>query len=159
MTPAIELLQSHQIPFSLHSYCHDSREKRFGDEAVDKLGLDPHQVFKTLMLMLNSNPKNMAVAVLPVANQLDLKKVAKVLAVKKAEMADAALAQRTTGYLPGGISPLGQKKLLPVIIESLALQLTEIYISAGKRGLDLCLPPEALANITKATFACIVRDE
>ncbi len=157
MTPAIELLQSHQIPFTLHAYCHDSREKNFGDEAVRKLGLDPLHVFKTLMLVLDQDPKKMAVAVLPVAHQLDLKKVAHVLKVKKVEMADIILAQRTTGYLIGGISPLGQKKSLPVLIEIQAQCLEEMYISAGKRGLDLALTPSALARLIQADFADIVR--
>lgn len=139
----------------MHSYEHDPKAASYGLEAAEKLGLEPAQVFKTLLAA--SEKGELLVAVVPVVGSLDLKGLAHAAGVKKAEMADPAAAQRSTGYLLGGISPLGQKKRLRTFIDNSAHGFASIYVSAGRRGLEVELAPTILAEHTQAKFADIGR--
>ncbi|MCU1726163.1 Cys-tRNA(Pro) deacylase [Pseudomonas sp. 7P_10.2_Bac1] len=155
MTPALDLLKKVRAQHRVHSYEHDPKAASYGLEAAEKLNLEPAQVFKTLLA--SSEKGELLVAVVPVVGSLDLKALAHAAGVKKAEMADPAAAQRATGYLLGGISPLGQKKHLRTFIDASAKAFETIYVSAGRRGLEVELAPSVLAEHTQATFAEIGR--
>ena len=146
-TPATVALTRAGIAFTLHEYAHDPRAESYGLEAAAALGLDPARVFKTLMANAD---QRLAVAVVPVAGQLDLKAFARALGASRASMADKAAAERATGYVVGGISPIGQKRAHPTVLDSSALDQPTIYVSAGRRGLDLEIAPEDLVRITGA---------
>ena len=154
MTPAIDLLKKARAEHQVHSYTHDPKAASYGLEAAEKLQLPPERVFKTLLAA--SEKGELLVAVVPVAGSLDLKALAHAAGVKKAEMADPQAAQRSTGYLLGGISPLGQKKRLKTVIDETAKSFSKIYVSGGKRGLDIGLDPQDLAQLLNAVFMDIL---
>ena len=153
-TPAIAALLAAQVPHEVLQYKHDPRNESFGMEAVEELGqvegVNPEQVFKTLVIAL---PKGLAVAVIPVPSKLSLKAAAAALGVSKATMADRAAAQRSTGYVIGGISPFGQRKPLPTVVDASALRWDRVLCSAGKRGWDVVVHPQDLIRLTKAVTA------
>lgn len=155
MTPALDPLKKHRAEHRVHSYEHDPKSASYGLEAAEKLGLDPQQVFKTLLA--SSEKGELLVAVVPVGGTLDLKALAHAAGVKKCEMADPAAAQRATGYLVGGISPLGQKKRLRTFIDDSAQNFATIHVSAGRRGLEVELAAAVLAEHTQGKFAGIGR--
>ena len=156
MTPAIDLLKKQRAEHRVHSYQHDPKAASYGLEAAEKLGLEPARVFKTLLAAIEKG--ELLVAVVPVAGSLDLKALASAAGAKKAEMADPQAAQRSTGYLLGGISPLGQKKRLRTFIDQSAGQWPSIYVSAGRRGLEVELSASVLAELTAGQFAELARD-
>ena len=156
-TPAITALLAAGIPHEVLRYHHDPQNESFGDEAVNELagvdGVDPDQVFKTLIVAL---PKNgLAVAVLPVPSQLSLKAAAAALGVAKATMAERAAAERSSGYVIGGISPFGQRRRLPTVVDSSATRWDRVLCSAGKRGWDVAVHPQDLIRLTGAVTADI----
>ncbi|WP_367104992.1 Cys-tRNA(Pro) deacylase [uncultured Psychrobacter sp.] len=153
MTPAIELAKALDLDYQVHEFTHDSSAQSFGLEAAEKLGLPAAQVFKTLIV--ETDTRALAMAILPVDTTLNLKKMAKALNCKRTKMADPKQVQRSTGYVLGGVSPLGQKKRLMAIMDSRAQNQTTIYVSGGRRGLDLELPPIQLATTLNASFADI----
>ena len=153
-TRATELLASAGIPHTLHRYEHDPRHPSYGLEAAAALGAAPQRVFKTLIAEVDAA---LAVAVVPVAASLDLRSLAEAVGGKKARMADPAAAERATGYVTGGISPLGQRRLLPTVIDSAALDYGTIFCSGGRRGLEVELAPADLARALGASIAAIAR--
>lgn len=157
-TPATVVLTNAGVEFSIVEYDHDPSVRNFGDETIELLGLDPERVFKTLVVDINPGGKpQLAVGVVPVAGLLDLKAIAAALSAKKAEMADPKAAERSSGYVVGGISPLGQRTPLPTVIDETAQLFDTIYCSAGRRGMQINLAPDDLAACCSAVFADIAR--
>lgn len=148
MTPAIDLARKYKISHQIHQYQHDPQSASYALEAAEKLDRQASQIFKTLIVCLAD--KTLAVAVIPVTQQLNMKRLAKALNVKKAVMADKAMLERATGYVLGGISPLGQKKRLKTVVDQSAEQHTTILVSAGKRGLEIELSLADLLTLTNA---------
>jgi len=151
MTPAINSVVKAHIPHTLHQYDHDERVESYGLEAADKLGFAEQQVFKTLVVKVDQ--KYFAVALIPVCAKLNMKRVAKALSAKKVFMADKKDVERVTGYVTGGISPLGQKTRLKTLIDQSAEVFDEIYVSAGRRGLEIGINPEHLKGLTEGLYA------
>ena len=148
MTPAINLLQRKKIAHTVHEYKHDADAESFGLEAAEKLGIDPDRMFKTLVVKLDKGP--LAVGIVPVSGMLNLKSMAKAWGAKKAAMADPSEVQRATGYILGGVSPLGQKKRLPTVLDDSADRFDTVFVSAGRRGMDIELSPDDLRTLTNA---------
>jgi Cys-tRNA(Pro)/Cys-tRNA(Cys) deacylase len=153
-TPATVALTRAGIAFTEHAYEHAPDAQSYGLEAAEVLGLDPAQVFKTLLTTVDGR---LVVGIVPVSGQLDLKAVAAAVGGKRASMADLATAERATGYVVGGISPVGQKRPHPTVLDESALGLATVYVSGGRRGLDLGLSPQDLVRVTGAVVAPIRR--
>jgi Cys-tRNA(Pro)/Cys-tRNA(Cys) deacylase len=153
-TPATLALERAGVAFTVHAYDHDPRSTSYGLEAAEALGLDPAQVFKTLLADVDGE---LVVAVVPVSGQLDLKALATAVGGKKAAMADPTAAERATGYVVGGISPLGQRRRLRTVLDTGALAQPTVYVSAGRRGVDLGIAPADLVAALDAHTAAIGR--
>ena len=155
-TPATTLLDRQGVGYTVHSYDHDPRNPSYGTEASEALGVPAERLFKTLVAEVDGR---LTVAVVPAAGQLDLKALAAAAGGKRAAMADVAAAERATGYVAGGISPLGQRKRLPVIVDASALDLTTVFCSAGRRGLQIELAPGDLVRAANAVVARIAQPQ
>ncbi|MDX3241960.1 Cys-tRNA(Pro) deacylase [Streptomyces sp. ME18-1-4] len=153
-TPATVALTAAGVDFTVHAYDHDPSHPSYGEEAAEAMGVSPDRVFKTLVADVDGA---LTVAVVPVAGSLDLKALAAAVGGKRAAMADPTLAERTTGYVRGGISPLGQRKRLPTVLDDSATTHPTICVSAGRRGLEVELPGTDLAKLTEAVLAPIAR--
>jgi Cys-tRNA(Pro)/Cys-tRNA(Cys) deacylase len=148
-TPATRAVKAAGITYALHEYDHDPRAESYAGEAAEALGLDPRRVFKTLVVSVGDD---LAVAIVPAVDQLDLKAVG-----KRAAMADTGRAEKVTGYVAGGISPLGQRRRLATFLDASAREFDTIFVSAGRRGLEIELAPDALAALTSATVKPLAR--
>jgi len=155
MTPAINIARQAGISHKIHEYNHDPAAESYGLEAAEKLQLDPARVFKTLVVQLDN--KQLAVAIIPVQSQLNMKRIASAAGAKKAEMADKVDVQRSSGYVLGGVSPLGQKKALPTFLHDSAEEYETLFVSAGRRGLEIELSPDDLLSLTRGVMADLCR--
>jgi len=153
MTPAINLAKKNKIPHKVHEYVHDPSTDSYGLEAAEKIGVPADRVFKTLVVSLDN--KELAVGIVPVSSMLSMKLIAKAAGAKKTSMATQTDVERSTGYVLGGVSPLGQKKRLKTIIDVSAKNYPTIYVSAGRRGLEIELSPEDLGKLVNGIFADI----
>jgi len=153
MTPAVTVAKKAKIAYTLHSYTHDPANTAYGEEASTMLGIAPERVFKTLVVRLDD--KQLVVAVIPVSSMLSMKHLAKAAGGKKADMADGADVERSSGYILGGVSPLGQKKRLRTFIDTSAERYESIFVSAGRRGLEIELAPKDLCRLVNGAFAAL----
>lgn len=153
-TPATVALTKAKIAYAVRAYEHDPAAESFGLEAAQALGVEPARVFKTLLVDTGTG---LAVGIVPVDHSLDLKAIASALGVKKVTMADPVAAERSSGFVVGGISPIGQKRALPTVVDASALGHATVLVSGGRRGLDLELSPADLVAVTRATTAPIAR--
>jgi Cys-tRNA(Pro)/Cys-tRNA(Cys) deacylase len=151
-TTATVALERSGIPFTVHEYAHDPRHESYGQEAAEALGVSADRVFKTLIASVDGN---LVAGVVPVEGQLDLKALAGAAGGKRAVMADVTAAERATGYVAGGISPVGQRKRLPVVLDSSAMAFSTVFCSGGRRGLEIELTPADLVRAANATVASI----
>lgn len=156
-TPATRALTAAGVAYTLRSYEHDPRATSYGLEAAEALGAEPERVFKTLLVDVGSTRSELAVGVVPVTGMLDLKAIAAALGAKRAVLAEAAAAERSSGYVVGGISPLGQKTRLRTVLDETAMLFDTILVSGGRRGLDVELAPDDLVRLLGATYADIAR--
>lgn len=150
MTPAVNIAKKAKIAYTLHSYTHDPASASYGEEASEKLGISADRVFKTLVAQIDS--RELVVAIIPVSSMLSMKQIAKAAGGKKAQMAVEADVERSSGYILGGVSPLGQKKRLRTFIDASAESFSTIYVSAGRRGLEIELAPNDLKTVCSAEF-------
>lgn len=150
MTPCIKLLKQKKIKYKIHQYTHDNSFSSYSEEASKKLGISPEKIFKTLII--ETETKEFAIAIIPASKKLDKKLMARALDTKKVNMAKFDNVEKITGYKPGGVSPIGQKKRLKTIIDSSSIDLLTIFISAGKIGLVVELNPYDLQDLTNAIF-------
>ena len=155
-TPATVALNKAKVAFTVHAYQHQPGTGSYGLEAANAIGVEPARVFKTLMAEVDGA---LVIAIVPVSGQLDLKALASAVGGKRAAMADPKVAERSSGYVVGGISPLGQRKLLPTVLDHSGLTFDSVFVSAGRRGVDLELSPHDLVAATKAMVAPIARAE
>jgi Cys-tRNA(Pro)/Cys-tRNA(Cys) deacylase len=153
MTPGINQVKKNKVSHKIHEYSHDESSESYGLEAADKMGVTQERVFKTLVVTLDN--KELVVGIIPVSSMLSMKLIAKAVGAKKATMADKLDVERSTGYVLGGVSPLGQKKRLKTIIHSSANNYSTIYVSAGRRGLEIELSPVDLTKLTNGKLADI----
>jgi len=151
MTPGIITAKKNKTPHKVHDYHHDESAESYGLEAAEKMGVPKERVFKTLVVSLDN--KELAVGVISVSSMLSMKLIAKAAGAKKATMANKSDVERSTGYVLGGVSPLGQKKRLKTIIDSSAVNYTTVYVSAGRRGLEIELSPDNLLILTSGVIA------
>lgn len=152
-TPALLMLQAARVRHTVHGFDHDPRARSFGAEAAEVLGIDPYRICKTLIVA--TGERRYAVAVIPVAASLDLKACADALGVKRVAMADVRAAERVSGYVHGGISPLGQRHSSATVVDEAVSALSTVFVSAGRRGLQVALDPVDLIRLTKATVAAV----
>lgn len=153
-TPATTALAAAGVSFTVHDYDHDPRSESYGEEAAAAMGISPARVFKTLLAEVDGT---LTVAVVPVSGQLDLKALARAVGGRKAAMADPKAAERSTGYVVGGISPIGQKRAHPTVVDATVHDHPSVYVSAGRRGLEIELSPADLVRLTDAFTALIGR--